>query len=306
MTGRSARGTGELVFDDIGQTNARCRPRDDSSEGSKPWLTTQTEVCVSGGLRDDDVNRAEESTWRRGLADPPDVETNLLRQGCHVARAEVVEVTGDIEVIPVPPEEDRSQASRIRKEELYDTVEPNRITKFSEKLDGVFHVLERVPASNEVEEDRRVLNVGCVADDHLESAGSSDCCGVLRYLDPDTPPPLASSLNEGIANAAANVQQIASVLPGLRPGRVVQANAEVRVRIRQVKQLEPRRGDPQAADRARANRIDPWDIVQPALGATNQLCRRDAAARAERGLESHADHSDFTASRHALTATVSE
>jgi hypothetical protein len=306
MTGHSGRRTSELVFDDVGQTNARGRPCDDSSEGSKPWLTTQTEVCVSRGSRDDDVNRAKDSTRRRGVADSPQAETNFLRQSCDVARAEVVEVTGDIEVIPVSPEEDRSQASRIRKKELYNTVGPSRITKFSEELDGILHVLERVPASNDVEEDRRVLDGGRVADDHLESAGLSDCGGVLRYLDPGTPPTLAPSLNEGIADAAANVQQIPFVLSRLRPSRVVQTNAEVRVRIRQVKELEPRRGDPQATDRTRANRVKPWDIVQPALCATNQLRRRDAAAWAKRVLEGRADHSDLTASRHALTATVSE
>jgi hypothetical protein len=306
MTGRSTRGTSEFVFDDVGQTSARCRPCDDSSEGSKPRLTTQPKVCVSGALRDDDVNRAEESTWRRGVADLPDGKTDCLGQGCYVARAEMVEVTGDIEVIPVPPEEDRSKAPRIRKEELHNTVGPNRITEFYEELGGILDVLERMPASGDVEEGGWVLDVGCVADDHLESAGSSNCCGVLRYLDPDTPPPLASSLNKRVANTAANVQQVAFALPGLRPGRVVQANAEVRVRIRQVKELEARRSDPQAADRARANRVKPWDIVQPALSTTNQLCRRDAAAWAERVLESRANHSDFTASRHALPATVSE
>jgi len=306
MTGRSARRTSELVFDDVGQANARCRPCDDSCEGSKPRLTTQPKACVSGGPRDDDVDRAEESTWRRGVADPRDLETDLLRQRCYVARAEVVEVTGDIEVVPVPSEEDRSQASRIRKEELYDTVGPNRITESSEELGGILDVLERVPASDDVEKVGRVFDVGRVADDHLESPGPSDRCGVLRYLDSDAPPALASSLNERIANAAPDVEQIASVLPGLRPGRVVEANAEVRVRIRQAKELEPRRRDPEAADRARANLVKPWDVVQPAPCSTNQLRRRDAAAWAERVLERCAGQSDLTMSRQACTATVSE
>jgi hypothetical protein len=234
------------------------------------------------------------------------VETDPLCQRCYIARAEVVEVTGDIEVVPVPPEHDRRQASRIREEELYNTIGSNRIAELSEELDRIFDVLEGVPASDDVEGGGRVLDVGCVADDHLESAGPGNRCGVLRYLDSDTPPSLASSLNEGVANAAPDVEQIAFVLPGSRPARVVQANAEVRVRIRQVKELEPRRRDPQAAGRARTNLVKPWDIVQPAPCSTNQLRRRDTAAWAECVLERYAGQSDLTMSCQAFTATVSE
>ena len=221
------------------------------------------------------------------MAGPCNTEFAQFGKGVDVAGGEVVEMPGEVEVIPVLAEEDRGRTAPIGKQEIDHASCANRASKASEKGERIRYVLQCVPAANHVEFLSGVLHLRRISNNYLEAPRPRYRCSFLRDLDSHAPPSRSAGLHERVTDPAPHVQERPAERSRRWKAGVVDARAVVSSWIgeRELVSARTRRGDPQPADLAYSDLVSARNQLEPALGSTDYLSRRATTTRTVRRLE---------------------
>ena len=198
----------EFVLDDIGESQPREPPRQEpcirAHKGTRP---NSRVASYNGGGKT--VERSNESAWRSRMTNSHHAQATQGGKRCHVGRAKMVEMARNVEVVPVPAEQERRSTSSVRQKKTDNAGFADSVAQALKQGSRIGNVLERVPATDDVE--RAALDTK--RSSHRQRSPRSPA------LEPPQPPPPRSRFQRP-ANPQRAPEQASRRLPHPTSSRV--------------------------------------------------------------------------------------